>query len=175
MRFPGVLSNHVYCILIVYTVYVCLLVTWWYDTVFILFYSASNMTCCMDLTHVDVTMSYMEQVRQWHGTYLSIIVFLHVFRPLITNRFIFDLYCHFVSHQKDIKTWLRSELCACLTQRTFPGAPLVLHQIPTALPRWKALLTDVSWLSDSMNGALSLALPSMFSIPAHLDIMMNYI
>lgn len=27
----------------------------------------------------------------------------------------------------------------------------------------QALLTDVSWLSDSMNGALSLALPSMFS------------
>lgn len=27
----------------------------------------------------------------------------------------------------------------------------------------QALLTDVGWLSDSMNGALSLALPSMFS------------
>eukprot|EP00434_Breviolum_minutum_P019961 symbB.v1.2.017609.t1/scaffold1377.1/size122625/2 len=32
-----------------------------------------------------------------------------------------------------------------------------------------ALLTDVSWLSDSMNGALSLALPSMFSTHSEGD------
>ena len=28
----------------------------------------------------------------------------------------------------------------------------------------QALLTDVSWLSDSMTGALALALPSMYSV-----------
>ena len=39
---------------------------------------------------------------------------------------------------------------------------------PMAQGSHEALLTDVSWISESMNSALSLALPSMFSALEHL-------